>query len=166
MKFDYAYFAVSVIGNGRFGDQNTVSAQAGQNAATPLEKLQQNKIELRDVQRQIADARTALEGKLKSVANVYTDSIIRSAIQEDEEDITSLIMTNSNPCFLRNIINTLKAISKNEKWKVFDDDTFYKQYLDILKNVSEELSANISTVEMLLFAKAEELIGKSFKPLN
>lgn len=110
MKFDYAYFAVSVIGNGRFGDQNTVSAQAGQNATTPLEKLQQNKIELRDVQRQIADARTSLEGKLKSVANVFTDSIIRSAIQEDEEDITSL---NSRSNELRNnqteLANTVKA---------------------------------------------------------
>jgi len=90
MKFDYAYFAVSVIGNGRFGDQNTVSALAGQNAVTPLEKLQQNKIELRDIQKRISDASTALEGKLRSVANVYQDSIIRSAIQEDEEDITSL----------------------------------------------------------------------------
>lgn len=56
----------------------------------------------------------------------------------------------------------LKAISKNEKWKVFDNNTFYKQYLDMLKKTSEELNTNISTVEMLLFTKAEELIHQSF----
>lgn len=58
---------------------------------------------------------------------------------------------------------TIKGISKTEKWKVFDEYNFYRQYLNILKKTSQELNTNISTVEMLLFAKAEELINKSFK---
>ena len=63
LKFNYAYFAVSVIGQGRFGDQNVVSATAGQNTATPLEKLQQNKIQLQDIQQVAQKAISALQAK-------------------------------------------------------------------------------------------------------
>ncbi len=56
----------------------------------------------------------------------------------------------------------LKSISKIEKWEISNETTFYNQYLNILKTTSEKLNTNISTVEMLLFAKAEELINKSY----
>ena len=56
-----------------------------------------------------------------------------------------------------------KEISKSEKWDKKKEFFFYKEYLNILKRVAEELDTNISTVEMLLFAKAEELIGIALK---
>lgn len=56
----------------------------------------------------------------------------------------------------------LKAIAKIEGWDNCDDSTFYRDYLELLKKTANELNTNISTVEMLLFAKAEELIHKSF----
>lgn len=55
----------------------------------------------------------------------------------------------------------LKIISKNENWIISDEKTFYNEYLNILKLVSKELNTDISTIEMLLFAKAEELIKQS-----
>ena len=90
LKFNYAYFAVSVIGQGRFGDQNVVSATAGQNTATPLEKLQQNKIQLQDIQQVAQKAISALQAKKASVASIYQDSILRQTIQDDEDEISSL----------------------------------------------------------------------------
>jgi hypothetical protein len=38
--------------------------------------------------------------------------------------------------------------------------TFYKDYLVLLKKVAFNRKTNISTVEMLLFAKAEKLINR------
>lgn len=90
LKFDYAYFAVSVIGQGRFGDQNTVSATAGQNPVTPLEKLQQNKIQLQDIQQKALAAVQKFQDRKASVAKVYQDSIIRQALQDDQDEISSL----------------------------------------------------------------------------
>ena len=86
-------------------------------------------------------------------------------IDSVEAKILFPILSSQNKTII-SVNKKLKEISKNEKWEAFEDDTFYEKYLDILKNVSEELSTNISTVEMLLFAKAEELIHQSFNPLN
>ncbi|MCW2120721.1 hypothetical protein [Flavobacterium sp. 7A] len=56
---------------------------------------------------------------------------------------------------------TLKLISKEPNWKKTNEFTFYKEYLELLNLCANELNTTISTVEMLLFAKAEELIEKA-----
>lgn len=52
----------------------------------------------------------------------------------------------------------LKQISKN--WVKLENDKFYELYLSLLKETAKELNINISMIEMLLFAKATELIDK------
>ena len=56
----------------------------------------------------------------------------------------------------------IKQTAKIESWGKTYDETFYKQYIDILKSAANELSSDISTIEMLLFAKAEEFVDKTF----
>lgn len=51
-------------------------------------------------------------------------------------------------------------ISKEEHWKRANITTFYRDYLQLLKQVAENRKTNIATVEMLLFAKAEELVNE------
>ena len=57
----------------------------------------------------------------------------------------------------------VKNIAKNEKWTKANEETFYNEYLNILNQVSKNFDTDISTIEMLLFAKAEELVEKTFK---
>lgn len=52
----------------------------------------------------------------------------------------------------------LKKMAKESGWKKADESSFYNEYLNLLSTVSKGLNTNISTVEMLLFAKAEQLI--------
>ena len=56
----------------------------------------------------------------------------------------------------------IRKTAKAESWSKAYDETFYKQYLNILRSVANELDSDISTIEMLLFAKAEELVDKTF----
>ena len=53
-----------------------------------------------------------------------------------------------------------KNLSKKERWDGVNESNFYKDYLLLLKGVAENQNTNISTVEMLLFAKAEVLFNK------
>jgi hypothetical protein len=55
----------------------------------------------------------------------------------------------------------LKSISKEYDWIKPNEYTFYNEYLELLSYSARDLNSNISTVEMLLFAKAEELIEKA-----
>ena len=55
----------------------------------------------------------------------------------------------------------LKRISKVEDWEIANEYNFYEKYLTLLKKSSSLLNTDISTIEMLLFAKAEELIDKA-----
>jgi hypothetical protein len=55
----------------------------------------------------------------------------------------------------------LKSISKEYNWIKPNEYTFYNEYLELLSYSARDLNSNISTVEMLLFAKAEELIEKA-----
>lgn len=57
----------------------------------------------------------------------------------------------------------IKAVAKQNKWKKVDETTFYSDYLNMLSKVSREIETDISTVEMLLFAKAEELVDEGLK---
>ena len=56
----------------------------------------------------------------------------------------------------------IKQTAKAESWRKIKNESFYRDYLDILKSVANELGADISTIEMLLFAKAEELVESTF----
>ena len=57
----------------------------------------------------------------------------------------------------------IKATAKSESWKKAYEENFYTQYLKILNYVAKELNSDISTIEMLLFAKAEELVQDTYK---
>lgn len=54
----------------------------------------------------------------------------------------------------------VKLNSKLNSWDMVNLKTFYKDYLVLLKKVAFNRKTNISTVEMLLFAKAEKLINR------
>ena len=56
----------------------------------------------------------------------------------------------------------IKDTAKSESWKKANEENFYTQYLKILNYVAIELSTNISTIEMLLFAKAEEIVENTY----
>lgn len=51
----------------------------------------------------------------------------------------------------------LKTHAKVQKWTVVDSTQVYPTYLALLKSVSRSLHKDIDDVEMLLFAKAEDL---------
>jgi hypothetical protein len=52
----------------------------------------------------------------------------------------------------------LIILSKTQNWQLVDKSTFYNQYINLLKEVAIELNSDISSIEMLLFSKAEDLI--------
>jgi hypothetical protein len=54
----------------------------------------------------------------------------------------------------------IRLISKRDLWVKVNKSTFYDDYLKLLKKVANDRNTNISTVEMLLFAKAEMLINE------
>ena len=55
----------------------------------------------------------------------------------------------------------IKIISKIENWGKISNKDFYNSYLILLKSIANELNSDISTIEMLLFAKAEEVVKNS-----
>lgn len=63
-------------------------------------------------------------------------------------------------------IKLFKANAKTQAWEVAVDCVFYRKYLGYLKNAAlsldSNLGASVATIEMLLFAKAVELVGKAF----
>ena len=54
----------------------------------------------------------------------------------------------------------IKRISKQNNWMKVNKTTFYLDYLTLLKKVARNRNTDISTIEMLLFAKAEYLIER------
>lgn len=77
----------------------------------------------------------------------------------DNKCLYPILLSQNNTITKANRV--LKRISKVENWKIANEYTFYKEYLTLLKKSSLLLNTDISTVEMLLFAKAEELIDKA-----
>jgi hypothetical protein len=63
-------------------------------------------------------------------------------------------------------IKLIKAHAKKEAWSVAPECEFYGTYLRCLKSTTsgfgKNLSVSVATIEMLLFAKAEELVTKAF----
>ncbi|MCR8667892.1 hypothetical protein NO995_09380 [Aestuariibaculum sp. M13] len=56
----------------------------------------------------------------------------------------------------------LKTLAKKEKWEIASENSFYLDYINILNTVAKDIGSDISTIEMLLFAKAESLVDKAF----
>lgn len=54
----------------------------------------------------------------------------------------------------------IKDYSKQNKWEKVNNASFYTEYLSLLREVSRNRKTNLSTIEMLLFAKAEELVNE------
>lgn len=59
----------------------------------------------------------------------------------------------------------IKKLAKAEKWAKANKDKFYVNYLNLLKEIAHKTNTTIATIEMLLFAKAEELVGKAYPKL-
>ena len=57
----------------------------------------------------------------------------------------------------------VKKVAKFENWDIVQESSFYLDYLEILRTVSVQLNTNISTIEMLLFAKSENLVERTFE---
>ena len=55
----------------------------------------------------------------------------------------------------------IKEKAKEERWTKADDSIFYKEYLNLLKTTAQKTNSDVSTIEMLLFAKAEELVQQT-----
>jgi hypothetical protein len=54
--------------------------------------------------------------------------------------------------------NKIKQKAKEDNWEKVNNSTFYFEYLSLLDKVSQRRNTNISTIEMLLFAKSEFLV--------
>jgi hypothetical protein len=54
----------------------------------------------------------------------------------------------------------IKLKAKADNWGKVNSSTFYSDYLKILDKVSKSRNTNISTIEMLLFAKSEFLVDE------
>lgn len=81
-------------------------------------------------------------------------------IYETKEKKLYPILASQNKRII-NANKTLKSIAKESNWIKANEHTFYEEYLELLNLCANELNTTISTVEMLLFAKAEELIEKA-----
>jgi len=55
----------------------------------------------------------------------------------------------------------MKNLVKKDKWNKAEEGTFCNDYLTLLTDVSENNETNISTIEMLLFAKAEKSVKQT-----
>jgi len=77
----------------------------------------------------------------------------------DEKKLFPILASQNKRIIIAN--KKLKSISKENSWLKPDELQFYREYLKLLSFVSKELNSNISTVEMFLFAKAEEFIEKA-----
>jgi len=53
----------------------------------------------------------------------------------------------------------IKTLAKNDKWNKANENKFYVDYLNLLGSIASEIKTEIAPIEMLLFAKAEELIN-------
>lgn len=54
----------------------------------------------------------------------------------------------------------IKQIARAEKWSPINDTVLYPEYLRLIELVAKDANSNMSTVEMLLFAKGEELASQ------
>lgn len=54
---------------------------------------------------------------------------------------------------------SIKEIARKSQWQEIHPVNVYAEYLSLLKTTSEKFEKEISIIEMLLFAKAEELVN-------
>ncbi len=79
-----------------------------------------------------------------------------------KKDIVLFPILSSRNNVIKRGNDQLKILARNNNWTKVSENNFYMQYIDILKSVAKTKETNISTIEMLLFAKAEELVLETF----
>ncbi len=82
-------------------------------------------------------------------------------IYDTEDKLVYPILTSQNKTITK-CNKYIKDIAKSENWTKLNEDTFYKNYLTLLKEIASKTNTSIATIEMLLFAKAEELVGIAY----
>ena len=83
-------------------------------------------------------------------------------ILHKKKDIVLFPILSSRNNVIKRGIDQLKILARNYNWTKASENNFYMQYIDILKSVAKAKETNIATIEMLLFAKAEELVLETF----
>jgi disulfide oxidoreductase YuzD len=83
-------------------------------------------------------------------------------ILHKKKDIVLFPILSSRNNVIKRGNDQLKILARNYNWTKVSENNFYMQYIDILKSVAKAKETNISTIEMLLFAKAEELVLETF----
>jgi hypothetical protein len=90
-------------------------------------------------------------------ARVSSSLNILQILAKNENKVLFPILSSRNNIIIKGNLK-IKEISMNESWSKLSNNNFYTEYINLLKIVAEELNTNISTIEMLLFAKAENLV--------
>jgi hypothetical protein len=90
-------------------------------------------------------------------ARVSSSLNILQILAKNENKVLFPILSSRNNIIIKGNLK-IKEISMNESWSKLSNNDFYTEYIKLLKTVAKELTTNISTIEMLLFAKAEELV--------
>lgn len=92
-------------------------------------------------------------------ARVSCSLNILQILSNNETKILFPILSSRNNLIIEGN-SKIKEISRIENWSRLSNRIFYEEYIQLLKSVAKELNTNISTIEMLLFAKAEVLVNK------
>lgn len=56
----------------------------------------------------------------------------------------------------------IRAFARENRWGKAKKETYYGEYIDLLRNTARECATHIYTIEMLLFAQAELLLSNAF----
>lgn len=89
-------------------------------------------------------------------ARVSCSLNILQILSDNETKILFPILSSRNN-LIKKCNSEIKEISRIENWSSLSNRIFYEEYIKLIKSVAKELNTNISTIEMLLFAKAEFL---------
>lgn len=95
----------------------------------------------------IFDSRVSTSLNYLQVINNTKEKILFPILSSQNKEIT---IANKN----------LKQISR--AWEKLENNEFYDFYLELLSATANELNTNISIIEMLLFAKATDVIKKAY----
>ena len=89
---------------------------------------------------------------------------IQSIYNTDKKMLFPILSSRNK--IIANANKLIKNQANIEKWVKTNESDFYIGYLNLLNDLANTLESDISTVEMLLFAKAEELAIENFSELN
>ena len=83
-------------------------------------------------------------------------------ISNVEKKLFFPVLTSRNTV-IKEAIKRANNVAKEDNWKNSTECTFYKNYLALLEEVSKKLKTKVYSIEMLLFAKAEELSKEAYR---